>query len=306
MKLPAGLVYLAIRGVMGVISRVPGPISYRLASLLGQLYWFCAPARRRFARKTLALAFPEKPPRERDRIGRISTGNLMKVALDMPRVLRAVRTGTLGRYLDMSVASAERWPEPPFLGVTGHHGSWEVAVFGMARLFSEVHVIAKVFKNPRLQRWVQGQREAAGVFLHPRRGGIKPLARALAGGAVALQAVDQNQRRRGVFVPLFGELASTERAAVSLALRKGYPIVVGWVRRLGTGFRFRMEVSPPFVPDATGDRERDVVVAAARMNQMLEQMIRACPEQYLWIHDRYKTRPGPDDVHPAARAMMQS
>jgi KDO2-lipid IV(A) lauroyltransferase len=156
-----------------------------------------------------------------------------------------------------------------------------------------------VSRNPLLQRWILGNRQRGGLHIHPRRGGVRDLARALAAGGVGLQAVDQNQRLRGVFAPFFGEIASCERAAASLALRNGYPIVVGVALRKGHGFRFEFVALEPFVLRRTGDKQADLHAAVVRINQAIERLVRLAPEQYLWIHDRYRTKapataPGPD------------
>ena len=106
---------------------------------------------------------------------------------------------------------------------------------------------------------------------------------------------------RGVFVPFFGELASTERSGVTLALRHGCPIVVGRCERVGKRFRFRMVFSEAFHPEATGDREEDVRRAAAEVNRRLEEHILACPDQYVWIHDRYRKPRQRNDDRQATR-----
>ena len=82
-----------------------------------------------------------------------------------------------------------------------------------------------------------------------------------------------------------------ERAAVSLALRRGYPIVVGAALRRGKRFRFEMVSSEPFVLERSDDKEGDLMRAVTRVNAEIEALIRRAPEQYLWIHDRYRTRP---------------
>lgn len=307
-------VYWLARGAIGFAAVVPDAIGYGLANALGRLYFRLSRRRRGYALRLLRNAFPGWPDRELLAIAARSTGNLFKVPLDMAKATRVLARGELLRHVDTSQA---RMPPPPFLGATPHLGSWEIAAVAVAALTRRAHVVVRVFKNPLLQRWLERSRGAAGLTIHPRRGGIRGLARALAGGAVGLQAVDQNQRLRGVFVPFFGELASTERAAVSLALRKGYPIVVGRCERVGRGFRFRLVFEDAFVPARTGDRHGDVVAAVAEVTRRIEAQVLACPEQYLWIHDRYRTRPagggagevvggeaeGEDDVEEAGEAM---
>ena len=161
----------------------------------------------------------------------------------------------------------------------------------MAQRWGSGHGVARVSKNPLLQQWLLQNRQRGGLHIHPRRGGIRGLAKALQQGGVGLQVVDQNQRLRGVFAPFFGRLASCERAAATMALRHGYPIIVGVALRQGRGFRFQLVSSEPFSLVSTGDKAKDLLAAVVRINGELEALIRRAPEQYLWIHDRYRTQP---------------
>jgi KDO2-lipid IV(A) lauroyltransferase len=282
------LVYWMARAATGFAAVVPDRVGYGVASVLGRIYFRCSPRRRGHAMRMLRNAFPGRSDAELAAIGARATGNLFKVPLDMAKATRVMARGDVLRFVDVTEA---KMPPPPFLGATPHLGSWEIAAVAVAAMTGNAHVVVRVFKNPLLERWLAGTRAKAGLTLHPRRGGIRGLARALAQGSVGLQAVDQNQRLRGVFAPFFGELASTERSAVSLALRKRYPIVVGRCERVGPGFRFRLCFDAPFVPRQTGDKQRDLLAAVTEVNRRIERHVLACPEQYVWIHDRYRTRP---------------
>ncbi|MHC4481504.1 MAG: lysophospholipid acyltransferase family protein [Planctomycetota bacterium] len=282
--------YVCARTILYVLSLFPDWLSYRFAGALGRLFFRCSKRRQDCALRILHNAYPgQNDDRVLLDLARRSTGNLFKVSLDTVRLTTAIRRGRLHEVIDMSQARA-LIPPAPFLGVTGHLGSWEVGAVAMAQLTHEVHAIVRTFRNPLLTDFVFASRRLAGLHLHPRRGGIAPLAAALRRGAVGVQAADQYQRLRGIQVPFFGELASTERGAVSLALRGGYPILVGRCERVGVGFRFRVVLSEPFVPEATGGHQEDVRRAAAEVNRRLEEHILACPDQYLWIHDRYRHR----------------
>jgi KDO2-lipid IV(A) lauroyltransferase len=81
-----------------------------------------------------------------------------------------------------------------------------------------------------------------------------------------------------------------------MALRHGYPIIVGVALRQGRGFRFQLVSSEPFTLVATGDKGKDLLAAVVRINGELEALIRRAPEQYLWIHDRYRTQPKVGDA----------
>lgn len=292
------LVYVAARVAIGFAARVPQWFGYTLADGLGRL-WFRFDRRRRgYARKFLQQAFPGRPERELLRIGARATGNLFKVPLDMARLTRLLaRGGDLRSVLDYGRAEPllRKLPKPCF-GLTAHLGNWEVAAVGMAHWYGGADGVARISKNPLLQRWILDNRERGGLTIHPRRGGIRGLAAGLERSGVGLMVVDQNQRLRGVFAPFFGKTASCERAAVTLALRKGYPIIVGGAIRRGSGFRFEMVAVEPFTLQATGDRAADLQAAVRRVNAAVEQLILLAPEQYLWIHDRYRTQPSASDA----------
>lgn len=282
------LVYWLGRAAIGVAAVMPQTIGYGLAAALGRLYFRCSRRRRQCALRFLTAAFPDRPQRELLRIGRIATGNVFKVPIDMCRLTRLLaRGGDLRSVVDVTPLDG-LLPKPPYIAVTAHLGSWEVAAITMAQLSGRGHGVARVFKNPLLQRWILQNRRRGGLHVHPRRGGIKQLAAAVADGAVGLQVVDQHQRMRGVIAPFFGRPASCERSAASLALRHGYPMVVGGAVRVGSGFRFKMVSAAPFVPQQTGDRQADLRATVMQVNQRLETQIRAHAEQYLWIHDRYR------------------
>ncbi len=283
--------YAALRVALWSIGLMPRALAYGCAAMLGRCYFHVARRRRRLAMEFLRLAFPDgKSERELRRIGARATGNVFKVPLDMIYSTKVIEQGNFLDHVDVS-ETREHLPDGPLIGVTAHLGSWEVAAIHYAAMGRETHVVVQFFKNPLQQRFITANRRRAGLHLHARRGGLRGMARALARGCIGLQAVDQNQRRRGMFVPFFGKLASTERSAATLALRKGYPIMTGTCRRVGSGFRFKTYIDELIYPQATGNLQEDVEQLAAQINERLEQQILDAPDQYLWIHNRYRTRP---------------
>ncbi len=279
--------YSVGRAALFAVNLLPQRPAYAVLAGLGRLYFRCSKRRQGYALRLLRNAYPGRPDAELRDLARNATGSVFKVVLDMVRVGPAIRSGRLRDAIDMSEVPADT-PDPPFIGVTAHLGSWEIGAIAFAMFRGESHVIARAFRNPLLQRFLVDSRRQARLHVHPKRGGIRGLARALQRGCIGLQAVDQHQRLRGVMVPFFGELASTERAAATLSLRSHYPIVVGAAVRVGPGFRFKVVLLPALRPVPSGDHEADVARVAAEVNRRLEQLILAYPEQYLWIHNRYR------------------
>lgn len=288
------VVYWCARLTIGCAARVPERLGYGFAGWLGRLYFRCSKRRRGYALHILRNAFPDLGDAELLRIGARSTGNLFRVPLDMARLtLLLARGGSLDGLIDYREAEDALKTPAPFIALTAHHGSWEMGAAAVANRVGEAHAIVRVSKNPLLEQWIVRNRERAGLHIHARRGGLRDLAKALERGCVGLQAVDQNQRLRGVFAPFFGEVASCERAAVTLAVRHGYPLVIGAGVRIDNRFRFKLVLSKPLVLEQTGDKEKDVYAGVVAVNQSLEELIRRAPEQYLWIHDRYRKKPPP-------------
>ena len=281
------LVYAGVRVVLFFVNRLPERLAYGFAGTAGSLFFLSSKHRQRCALHMLRNAFPEdKTDVELLHLGRLGTANLFKVAIDTMRLVPWVRSGRLEERYDFG--EMVDYPEPPWVGVTAHTGSWEVGAIATAMLRGEAHCIAREFGNPLIQRFILSNRERAGLFVHPKRGGMRSMVRALEDGKVGMQVADQRQRQRGVMVPFFGEMASTDRSAAVLALRKGYPIVVAGGQRVGPGFRFRGMLVEVLHVKPTGDREADIERVTADVNRGLEKLILRHPEQYLWIHDRYR------------------
>lgn len=289
------MVYWIARIAIGTAAFVPQWLGYTCADLLGRLWFRFDRRRRRYGLAFLRQAYPGRADAELLRIASRATGNLFKIPLDMARLTRLLaRGGDIRAVLDFGATAAHLASlTPPYLGLTAHLGNWEVAAAGVAQWAKGASSIARIARNPLLNRWILANRERGGLVVHPRRGGVRDLTKALAAGRVGLMVVDQNQRLRGVFAPFFGRIASCERAAASLALREGYPILVGAALRRGRGFRFELVSVEPFTLQRTGDKDADLLAAVTRINAAVEQLVRMAPEQYLWIHDRYRTQPEP-------------
>ena len=301
------IIYVAARLVIGVTASVPEWLGYRVAAMLGHIWFRMDGRRQRYALSFLREAYPNLGEREHLRLGRAATASLFKVPLDMARLTRLLaRGGDLRDVVDCSALDREIDNVPrPFFALSGHLGGWEVCAAAVAALAGPAHGIARITKNPLLNGWLARTRAAVGLNIYPRRGGFRDLARAMDGGDVGLQVVDQNQRLRGVFAPFFGKVASCERAAASLAIRRGYPLVFTAAVRKGAGFRFELIVEPTFTPERTGDKAADLHRAVVAINDRLERMIRRAPEQYVWIHDRYRTQPADEEADVVDAASVE-
>jgi KDO2-lipid IV(A) lauroyltransferase len=177
------------------------------------------------------------------------------------------------------------------LGLSAHLGNWELLSLAHRVTRYPLAVVVRPLDSPALQALAERVRRKAGVEIIAKRGALGPVLGALAAGRIVGVLLDQNAtRREGVFVPFFGRPASTSRALAVLALRTGAPIVPIFTRRDPDGSH-RVVVRPPLAPPETSDREQAVVELTAACARAIEHAVRESPEQWLWMHDRWRTRP---------------
>lgn len=183
--------------------------------------------------------------------------------------------------------------------VTGHCGNWELLAYLIAAVGFPMHAVYRPLDSPALDSWVRSTRERRGITLLDKFGAAHRINNVLESGNPLAFVADQNAGDRGLFVPYFGRLASSYKAIGLLAIKHDAPVVCAAARRLlgpeawrhGGGFRYRMEVTDVIEPDAWKGQPDPLFYVTARYRRALEQMVRKAPEQYLWMHRMWKSRP---------------
>lgn len=254
--------------------------------------------RRRLALASVGMAFPELSESARRRLCRRSYQHLGVVATEL--------CAALARPLDVLLDRLNLEGLHYLRGVMDTHGSALIvtAHLGNWELLSAAHHLAgfplTVVVRPLDSRWLNALaerlRRKMGVEVIDKREAARPVLRALNQGRIVGILLDQNaSRREGVFVPFFGRLASTSRSASVLAVRRGTPIVPIFITRETDG-RHRVTVRPPLWPPSTGAGDDAIGDLTARCTAEIEAAIREAPEQWLWVHNRWRTRPRENDT----------
>jgi KDO2-lipid IV(A) lauroyltransferase len=278
---------------LAIVSRLPLGFARWLGAGFGRLAFAVAGGERRKALKSLARAFPEKSDAERHALARASFRHLGVAAFEVGAV----------HSMDRQIERRVRWSEEDrrlldaalargrgVIFVTGHVGNWELLARRVARMGYPTQSIAKETTDPRLTLLIERFRARGGVrtIWRGHEGSARAMLRALKAGEILGMLIDQDTRVQSFFVPFFGELAATPRAAADLALRSGAAVLVGFCQREGEGYRLWMEEMPC---PSSGDREADALALTAAFSLRIEAAIRHAPEQWVWIHQRWKTRP---------------
>jgi KDO2-lipid IV(A) lauroyltransferase len=179
------------------------------------------------------------------------------------------------------------------LVLTAHFGNWEL--LGLAHVLSglPLAVVARPLDSAILNRLVEWLRRRTGAELIAKHRALKPVLGALRRGRMVAILLDQNaSRAEAVFVPFFGHPASTSRGLALLALRTGRPIVPIFMHREPDGHH-RIVVEPPLWPSPGASTAGAVLELTAECVRRIEATIRRWPEQWFWLHRRWRTRPSP-------------
>lgn len=288
------LEYWAAAAVLKCLSLLPRPAAIWLGRCVAAALFLALPRLRRIGRRNLALAFPEKSPAERDRLLRAACANLGRMAGEFSQFKKMTKADARRlisyRGLEHYERAMRRGRGVIFL--TGHIGVWELSAFAHALNGYPLNVMARPIDNPLVDALVNDYRLASGNRILGKTSGLRAAVSALRRGeAVGILADVNVQRRQGVFCDFFGVPACSTPLVAALALRTDAAVVPGYLTRNRRDGRYTLTFEPPIRLVRTGDMERDIETNVARCAKAIECVIRRHPDQWLWIHRRWKTRP---------------
>jgi KDO2-lipid IV(A) lauroyltransferase len=243
----------------------------------------------RRARQNIRLALPEKSAAEVEEIVRGMWDNLGRVAAEYPHLDRitAVESGRI-ELADVSALRDLRDGHRAGITVSAHLGNWEVLPTAGVRNGLDLLAVIREPNNPYVRPLLHRLRGAAGgTWAGKGAGGARQIVAALRAGRVVAMLIDQ-KLNTGIPLPFFGVEAMTVAAPAQLALRFGCPLVPVRVERTGPArFRISAPAAVPLSSLEAGDRHAAVSRIMGDLNRILEDWIRARPEQWLWLHRRW-------------------
>jgi KDO2-lipid IV(A) lauroyltransferase len=283
-------------GIMGGLFRaLPRPAALALGRQLGLLAYILAFKRRRLTIRNLEMALgSEIPPRELREIARRSfkhLGTLIAEFFELSRLtpesVSDIATFEGENYLDEALRQGRG-----VLVLSSHMGNWDFMSAAFALRGYPLALITKSSRSEAINKMWMQNRADRGVKILKGRGTMKESLRHLKNGGVVGFAMDQNARRtEGVFVPFFGREACTLTSLALLARRTGAPVVPVHTFRTDRGHHIVIE--EPVQHDQLPDQDLDIVERTRVYTQWVEKVIRYHPDQWTWLHDRWKTRPRP-------------
>lgn len=295
------LAYLLFRVLVLACRLVGERGSVALGRLLGVAYGAMDSRRARVLRNMSKAVGPARArrllPKYHEHIGLLAVEYARLAALRDPSIV-------VTRWIDASAAEKLKAPLAAGRGVivmTAHVGNWELTGYALASAVP-LNSLYRPSGRPKLDAIARAVRERSGQRVREKFDSMRWSLRVLRSAQVLGLLMDQDGGPGGVFVPFFGELASTLSTAARLARRTGAAIVPIWSARLPGGLAHRLYVGDEIPLADTGDERSDVLLTTRRCNEAIEKMILANPAQWLWTHRRWRTRPAAEDVAAWERA----
>ena len=296
------LEYWSVRGLVACVGALPRPVARAAGAALGGVCWRVLGGLRKTGMRNLALAFPEKTEAERSEILRTLYKTLgWQIAefckmrgYTLEEASRFVRYDGLEHYL------AARDKGRGVLVLTGHLGAWELSSFYHSLRGYPMSLVIRRLDNARVDAFVNGIRCLHGNRVIHKDDFARGLLTAMHRGETVGILMDTNMTPpQGLFVPFFGVEACTASGLARVAVRTGAAVLPGFLLWEESEKRYVLRFGEELKLVKTGNAQADILANTALFAATTESYIRRYPEQWLWVHRRWKTRPeGEERIYP--------
>ncbi len=288
------LIYCAIVVFIKILRLMNRETSISFMRYIGRLAFIFAKHERNNTLKHLRQSYcDEKTPEEILELGKNIFLNISACAADAVRLPVLVADGTIDRIID--IENFDRFKDYVAQGdgvilMTGHFGNWELLGTWLVREGINLKVVAKKSYDPRLDKLIVDYRNQAGYANTARGNAVKAVVKGLMNGDVFGLLFDLDTKVKGVFVDFFGRPAHTATIPVVLSKQLGSPVVPVFIK-LNKDFTYKIMCFDALEFVDTGDEANDIVTNTQICSDFYEKMIRLYPEQWIWMHKRWKKQP---------------
>ncbi|MBA4187055.1 MAG: lipid A biosynthesis acyltransferase [Planctomycetaceae bacterium] len=301
--------YVVVRAWVCLLQAVPTKVAMWIADQFAWLAFEYIPSRRRISLENITASFPElrDNPAAAEEVVRGMYRHFLRAMVETLLLPRKFHVHNWRAFLDFypgqAVLTALQRNRAAMI-VTAHYGNWELAGYLLGAMGYQTYAIARVLDNPYLERFVLRFRQSTGQTIIAKKDDFDRLTNVLQNGGKVATLADQDAGQRGLFVPFFGRPASTHKAVALMAIEfDALLLVLGMPRVSRVGRHglpgpvgldetyYAVEVEDVIDPRDYADRQDAVKAITERYTAGLERIIRRHPEQYLWLHRRWKHQP---------------
>jgi len=280
--------------LLKVMGAMPRPLARFAGASIARLLLWMRPGLRRFATKNLKLAFPDWSKKQHRSALRGMVRQLGWMGAEFARFPRYTkqnidRVVLLDGFENFAAAQAQG---KGVLFLTGHMSAWELAPFAQALFGYPLHFLVRPIDNPLVDALVMKYRCLSGNLPIEKNQSARAVLKVLAANGTVGVLADQNTLpAEGVFVDFFGAPASTTAGLARFALHTGAAVVPGFLHWDKTLRKYRLCFEPQVELVRSGDEDFDIRENTQRFTRIIENYVRRYPDQWLWLHRRWMTRP---------------
>ena len=289
-RLEYALVWLLVRSLQAL----PRPVARSAGIGLGYLVYLVHPRLRKVGMRNLEIALPELPKAQRRKIIRKVFAGLGRQLAEFCRfpkyTLKNISEVIIYDGIENFEAARARGKGVLFL--TSHLGGWEISSFMHSLHGHAMHIVARSLDNPYVDRLVTKYRTLHGNQIFDKDDYARGLLGALRNGETVGILMDTNMTPpQGIFADFFGTPACTASGLARVALKTDAAVLPGFAIWDWNLRKYRLHMAPALELIRSGDNEADIAANTALFNRVIESFVRKYPEQWLWVHRRWKTRP---------------
>ena len=278
------------------LSKLPPPVLRGLGRLVGFVFGHVIRHHRKHAFDALARSLPELSPKQRRRVVNlmyrlqgIHSLEMIRYSLLGPEAVREIIEFKGVERFERALAQGQG-----VLVLTAHVGNYELMPMATVSQGHRLTTIVKTIKNPFANRIIKRLRDHEDIVFLETKNAFRNCLRALKRNEIVGMVIDQNMtRKEGIFVDFFGRPACTSPGLAHLAAQSGAPVLPVFIYRR-PDHRFTMDILPPLEPPSGRDAEA-IREATQRYTRVIENAVRKAPEQWIWMHRRWRTRPTGSD-----------
>lgn len=303
-KLKNNLIYYSARVLMALIALLPYSWASSLGRFFGGVVFRLAGGERRKTFQGLQTAYPEKAPAELQKLALAVWKNLGRNAFELVHWMGWSREKIAAQAVRVEgwehVEKALARGKGVFL-VTGHLGNWEL-LGGFLTSRHKGSAVAQQLYDPRFNEIINRFRiEKLGALAMIKRGvALRGILGALQENQLLMALCDQDTGQDGVFVPFFGKPAWTQSGVARISQKSGAALVPGFMVR-GSDGCFEFHAEKEIMVSPSGNKEKDTMELTRRITEVIEKYVRAYPDQWVWMHERWKTRPPKEKNESSSR-----
>jgi Kdo2-lipid IVA lauroyltransferase/acyltransferase len=279
--------------ILKCLSAIPRELRRDILIGMFRLFYYLSPRQRFITIHNLRHAFPEKSINEIKNVARGSYRTLAITVADFFEIpsLTKDNIGNLVEVEGLEYYTKALEKNRGILMLGAHFSNWELAAVAMSLVLKPAVITYRPLDSPTLDNLVLWVRSCTGNVLIDKERAMRKMLRRLADNEIVATMIDQNMAwQEGVFVDFFGRPACTTNGLALLALHTDAPVVPGYILRLENG-KYRMVIKEEMAVIRTGDKDADILINTQNFTRFIEDTVREYPDQWFWMHQRWKTKP---------------